>query len=55
MIIGIGVLALNEIINRFLTQFGDAELVEKFSALSNSDFNTLMLEIHDYCCCEIQS
>jgi len=36
---------LDEITKRLLTQFGDMELVEKFSALSNSDFNSLMLEI----------
>lgn len=36
---------MNEILKRLLTQFGDTELVEKFSTLSNSDFNSLMLEI----------
>ena len=36
---------MSEILNRLLTQFGDAELVEKFSTLSNSDFNSLMLDI----------
>ena len=36
---------MSEIIERILTQFGDMKLVDKFSALPNSDFNSLMLEI----------
>ena len=36
---------MSDIANRLLTQFGDMELIRKFSALSNSDFNSLMLEI----------
>ena len=36
---------MNAIIERILTKFGDMELVEKFSNLTNSDFNSLMLEI----------
>ena len=37
---------MDDIIKRLLTQFGDMELVDKFSALSNSDFNSLMLKIY---------
>ena len=36
---------MNDITKRLLTQFGDVELIDKFSALPNSDFNSLMLEI----------
>ena len=36
---------MSDITKRLLTQLGDSELVEKFSALSNSDFNSLMLTI----------
>ena len=36
---------MDEITKRLLTTFGDMELVEKFLALPNSDFNSLMLKI----------
>ena len=36
---------MSDIMARLLSQFGDMELVEKFSALPNADFNSLMLEI----------
>ena len=36
---------MSEIINRILARFGDMELVEKLSALPNTDFNSLMLKI----------